>query len=98
MQALSPKLPWEMANPKWAAALNPVLANPLLQGQILSGIKLVTGTNVINHGLQRSLQGYLVIMSSAGVTIYDNQATNQRPDLTLNLNSSGAATVSLFVF
>lgn len=95
---LSPKLDWELANPKWAATLNPIIANPLMSGQIISGIKLNTGANVINHGLARKLVGYLVILNSAAQTFYDSQATNQRPDLTLILNSSGAATVSLYVF
>lgn len=95
---LSPKLEWPLANPKWAATLNPLLANPLIQGQILSDVKLLTGANTINHGLGRKLVGYFVILNSASVTFYDSQLTNQRPDLTLILNSSGAATVSLYVF
>ncbi len=78
--------------------LNPLLANPLVNGQILSGIVLKTGANIINHGLGEKLQGYFVILNSAAVTFYDSQSTNQRPDLTLLLNASGPATVSLYVF
>ncbi len=95
---LSSNLPWELANNKWAASLNPVIANPLMGGRILNGLVLISGTNVINHGLQRKLQGYIVILKSANVTIYDGQLTNQKPELTLILTASGAATVSLFVF
>ncbi len=95
---LSPSLPWDLANPKWAASLNPILANPLINGRVLSGLKLLTGANVVNHGLQRKLQGYFVIMNSAASTFYDSQASNQTPDITLVLNSSGTATVSLYVF
>ncbi len=98
MVSLSPKLPWELANPKWAAAINPMLGNPLTNGSLLEGVVVASGDNVINHGLQRPLQGYLVIMNSAAVTFYDKQATNQRPQLTLILNASGAATISLYVF
>lgn len=98
MQPLSPKLPWDLANPKWASALNPVLGNPLVNGQMLDGVALASGDNAVNHGLQRKLQGYLVVLNSAAVTFYDKQATNQRPDLTLILNASGATTVSLYVF
>lgn len=94
---LSPKLPWELANPKWAATLNPVIQNPLVDGRFLSTV-LATGNNVLNHGLGRKLQGYLVILKSANVDIYDAQSSNQRTDLTLILNSSGAATISLYVF
>lgn len=95
---LSSKLPWDLANPKWAAAINPVLSNPLVTGQILSGIKLASGANTISHGLGRKLQGYLVILNSASTTFYDKQSTNQMPDLTLQIVSSGATIVSLYVF
>ncbi len=95
---LSPHLTWELANPKWAATLNPLLANPLVNGQILPGILLATGTNVINHRLGRKLQGYFIILKSANVTTYDSQAMNQTPDVTLHLVSSGAVMVSLYVF
>jgi hypothetical protein len=95
---LSPALPWMLANPRWAATLNPVLANPLVNGNILSNIALTSGANTINHGLGRPLQGYIVILNSANVTFYDSQATNQKPQLMLILNASGATTVSLYVF
>lgn len=95
---LSTKLPWELANPKWASALNPVLANQLMGGNLLQSITVASGANTINHSLGRKLQGYVVVMNNAAVTFYDSQATNQYPDLTLVLNASGAATISLYVF
>lgn len=95
---LSSNLPWELANSKWAASLNPVIANPLMAGRMINTAVLTTGVNTINHGLQRKLRGYIVVLKSANVTIYDSQLTNQTPDLTLILNASGAATISLFVF
>lgn len=95
---LSPKLPWELANPKWAATINPVISNPIVAGNLLRGVVLVSGDNTINHGLGEKLQGYTVVMNSAAVTFYDKQASNPRPQLTLILNASGATTVSLYVF
>lgn len=95
---LSTSLPWELANPKWAASLNPLLANPLSRGRLLQNVKLASGANTINHGLQRKLQGYFVVLNSAATTFYDSQSTNQMPDLTLILNASGATTVTLYVF
>lgn len=95
---LSSKLPWELANPKWAARLNPLLANPLTQGRLLSNLVLVSGDNTINHGLGVDLQGYIVVMNSAAVTFYDKQSTNQMPELTLILHTSGITTISLYVF
>jgi hypothetical protein len=98
MVNLSPKLPWELANPRWAAALNPLLGNPVTAGNVLDGLVLAAGDNVINHRLQRPLQGYVVVRNNAAVTFYDKQTTNQTPQLTLVLNSSGVATISLYVF
>jgi len=81
---------------KWATQLDPVIANPLLQGQILPPQILVSGNNVINHGLQRNIQGWIVIRINAAATIYETTST--MPILTLNLNSSAPCTVSLLVF
>lgn len=95
---LSTMLPWEKANPKWAATLNPLLANPLVSGRIINDVAVVTGDNVINHGLGDTLQGYIVIGNNANVTVYDKQQVNPRPYLTLILVASGAAVLSLYVF
>lgn len=97
-QPLSSNLPWDLANNKWAAAINPLLANPLSSGRFLKELPILTGANSIAHGLQRKLQGYIVVLNSAAVTFYDSQATNQMPELFLILHASGAATISLYVF
>ena len=95
---LSTKLPWDLAQPKWAATLNPVLANPLLGGQLLDPQTLVLGDNTINHKLGRKLKGYFVVLNSAAATFYDKQAGNQMPQFTLVLNASAPTTVTLYVF
>lgn len=79
-------------------ALDPLLQNPLLNGYIISDIDLATGDNIISHGLNRPLQGWVQVLADAGVTLYDKQSENTTPSSTLVLNSSGAATVSLYVF
>lgn len=98
MALLSPRLDWTQAQTKWSATLNPIVSNPLVSGLILSDVKLASGANVVNHLLGRALQGYLVVLNSAAITLYDSQLTNQKPELTLILNASGTATVSLYVF
>lgn len=79
-------------------ALRPILQNPLVGGRLMEGVALATGDNVLNHGLDRKLQGWIPVLISAGVTLYDKQASNQNPELTLVINSSGTATVTLYVF
>lgn len=78
--------------------LNKVLGLPILQGIILSDIDVVSGDNTINHLLGRALVGWIVILQNAAVSIYDKQSSNTDTANTLILNSSGTATISLYVF
>jgi hypothetical protein len=64
----------------------------------MKDIPIVAGANVINHGLGRQLQGYVIVTNSAAVTFYDNQTINTMPQLTLQLVASGNSTISLLVF
>lgn len=83
----------------WASQLNPLIQNPVLQTNLLTSITLRSGTNVINHGLGRKLQGwYIVRMRNGAAATYDTQDSNPSPTLTLNLNSSANVVVDLVVF
>lgn len=82
----------------WAAALNPILTNPIVNGRLIEGVELINGTTVINHGLGRNLRGWIIVSIDAAATVYDNQATNQMSQLTLSLTSSAAANCNLWVF
>ena len=98
MAGLPQKLTFEQLMPKWASQLNPVLANPLINGQLLSNVALINGTTIVNHKLGRDLKGWFVVGINAAATIFDNQAANQMPNLTLSLTSNAACTVNLWVF
>ena len=87
-----------MLQSQWASSIDPVITNPLVQGQLLPNITVATGSNTIDHKLSRKLQGYMVVMQSAPATFYDTQATNPMPAQTLQLVSSGPAVISLWVF
>lgn len=80
---------------KWKATLDPVLANPLNSVSILKNVKLLTGTNVINHLLGQMQQGWFLVDTQAAVTVYRSAPFN---DLTLTLTASGNVTVSIGVF
>ncbi len=96
MAQLSTKLPWELANTKWASQLNPILAIPFLNGLQIDGIKLAATTpKVINHLLQRMMQGWFVLDNNANAVIWRTQPFN---DLTITLEASAAATISIWVF
>lgn len=82
----------------WSAALDPVVDNTFTGGHILQNVVLVSGANSINHKLGRKLQGWVMVRVRASATFYDTQDSNQTPELTLSLNSSGAVTVDIYVF
>lgn len=98
MSNLPQKLTLDMMQTRWASELNPVLNNPLIDGLLIEGISLSNGTTVVNHLLGRKLQGWFIVGINAAATVFDNQATNQMPQLTLSLTSNAACTVNLWVF
>lgn len=88
----------EMMQTKWRSILNPLLANPTNNSSLLRGISLINGTTTINHLLGETLQGWKVVGIDGAATIYDQQANNPRPELTLVLVSNAAVQVTLEVF
>lgn len=78
--------------------LNPIIQNPLSSGSVLTSIPLKSGSNTVNTGLGRVLQGWIIVRLREDVTIWDLQDSNTNPDKTLILNSSGDATIDLYVF
>ena len=98
MTKLPQQLPLEQMQNRWAAIINPILSNPLANGRLVPNISLITGTNQVNHKLQRKVQGWMVVGIDGVASIYDAQATNQMPNLTSTLISDADVTVSLWVF
>lgn len=87
--------PFQLMQNKWMSELNPVLQNPMTNPSLIKSITLVTGDNVINHKLGRLQQGWIITDVNAAVSIYRSQPLN---DLTLTLNSSGAAIINIAVY
>src|SRR6476619_310162 len=77
-------------------ATRPVFACPLVDGRLLEGIELGTGSNVLSHGLSRTLKGWILTRVSAQVTISDLQVSNATPERTLVLDVSAPCTVSVW--
>lgn len=81
----------------WATQLDPVLANLLVNGQLLKDIRLINGTTVINHKLGRIPQGWFLSAPKGAAAVY--QAAQQpNPTLTLTVVSNAAITTDLWVF
>ena len=79
-------------------ALDPLLALPLSNSNLIQNQALVSGANIVNHGLQRNLIGWFITRKNADQSVYDTQDTNPTPELTLTLVSSGTVNVDLIVF
>ena len=92
---LSPSLPWTLANPKWAAELNQIIANPLSSVVFLNGVVLASGANTINHSLGRTPQGWFLTDTNGTATVYRSQPFNST---TLTLTASSGVTVNIGVF
>ncbi len=96
MPQLSTKLDWELANPKWAATLNPILALPILSGNKIDNIVLLQGVpKVVNHLLQRMPQGFILLDNTSNSSIWRTAPFN---DLTMTLESTFDNTISIWVF
>jgi len=92
---LPQKLNLDMMQTKWAQELNPLLSNQLTNGILIPNITITTGSNTINHRLQRKQVGYIITDINASATLYRSQDFN---NLTLTLTSNAACVISLWVF
>ena len=74
MSKLSTKLPLDLLQTQWSTLiLNPIISKSQNQGNLLTGISLTSGSNVINHLLARQMQGFYIADIDAPVTIYRSQ-------------------------
>jgi hypothetical protein len=78
--------------------LDPYSSKEILQGQILTNIVLVSGSNRVAHKLGRKLLGWFIVRQRASASIYDTQDSNPDPILFLTLTSSANVTVDIYVF
>lgn len=96
MSKLSTKLPWDLASPRWASEINPIIALPILQGIQIDGISLTASVpKVINHLLQRMPQGWFLVDNTADANVWRSAAFSK---LSLTLESSADTTISIWVF
>lgn len=81
-----------------AQSLNPVVQKVQNDSTVLTNIILKAGqVNKINHTLGRKLLGYNVMLTSNAV-VWNDQASNPSPQLTLWLYTSTDTTVNLEVY
>lgn len=98
VQLYTESLPLNQAQANVAQSLNPLIANPLMQGLSLTNVPLLSGYNLINHTLGRPLVGWFVTRLRAPASIYDLQDSNTTPQYNLALESSADVVVDIYVY
>ena len=80
-------------------ALAPVKNAVIIDGTLLSKVKLVAGKdNDIDHKLDRNLRGWILVRQRAEAKIWDLQDSNKLSKKTLRLWTDADVTVDLWVF
>lgn len=93
---LSSNLTFEQMLTKWSSALNPFLANLLIQGLPLWSVSLTSGIpRTLNHSLGRNQLGFFIIDQNAAASIFRTQPFNAE---TITLQSNADVTISLWNF
>lgn len=96
MAFLSTKLPWELAQTRWAGTLNPLLKNPLVNGFMLDPINLTASIlTPVNHLLQRMPYGWIIVNNTAEAIIWSPRPFTMT---TISLESNADTTVTIYVF
>lgn len=94
--ALSTRLSFAEMLTKWAAELNPLLANPVNNSLLIQNVFIPGSTSTaINHKLGRQMQGWAVVDQNANSVIWRVAPLN---DKTITLRTSADVTISLAVF
>lgn len=88
--------PLQLMQSTWKAQIDPVLANPIVNGLQIDNVTISSGSPaVINHLLARMQQGWFVVDNNAPSKIARIAPLNAK---TLTLSSDAAVTVSLWVY
>lgn len=93
--SLPQRLPLGQMQTTWAAQLDPVIQNQIVNGVLIKNVKLTNGITTINHLLSRQMQGWFIADINAAVNVYRSQPFN---DKTLTLTANAAATANVWCF
>lgn len=96
MTQLSTKLPFDQLLTKWASALNPLLALPILQGNLISNVALIANKpQPINHLLAKMPQGWFLLDNIADTVVWRTQPYSLS---SITLEASANTTISFWIF
>lgn len=81
-----------------AEAIQTFAGNPLLKGTIVSVSLAVGVDNLVQHGLDRKPQGWLVVDLDTQAIVWSTQTSNSFPSSTLALRCSASCRASILIF
>jgi len=77
-----------------------IITNPLLNSPTLKkAVVLTSGVdNVVDHGLNRSVTGWIIVDKNASADIYQSTTENTMPTTSIMLNTTNTVTVTILFF
>ncbi len=88
--------PFQLMQSTWSSLIDPVLANPIVNGRQVENVTISSGSPaVINHLLSRMQQGWFVTDINAPAKIARIAPLNSK---TLTLSSDASVSISLWVY
>jgi hypothetical protein len=80
-----------------ANAIDSIISNPITDSIILRDVSLSSGLNKIDHKMNRTLLGWVIVRINAAATVFENLA-NPLPDKRIWLDASANCKVDLLLF
>jgi hypothetical protein len=82
------------------STLQSIITNPLLNSPTLKkAVVLTTGVdNVVDHGLNRPVTGWIIVDKNASADIYQSTTINTMPTTSIILNTTSTVTVTILFF
>jgi len=82
------------------ASFQSIITNPLLNSPTLKkAVVLTSGVdNIVDHGLNRPINGWIIVNKNASADIYQSTTVNTIPTSSVILRTTNTATVSILFF
>ena len=81
-----------------ATALNPLFQLPFASGNRVQDLDFTTADTIVDHGLEQTPEGWLILKQNAAQVIYESATVNDFPETTVILKAGGTVTADLFFF
>lgn len=78
--------------------LDQIIRKGILDGILIEDVSLVSGSNIVDHTLDRAPKGFIIVSRNANQQVWNGTSTKVIPKRNINLVTSGAVTVSLWFF